>query len=70
LVVAIPAGLVAAGAGWNIFTRPFGIEPPARIPGLALLSVAVGTVAAAIVVGAGCALSTRHGTVTRALAEE
>jgi len=69
LVVAIPAGLIAAGTGWHIFTHPFGIEPPARIPGLALLVVAVGTITAALVVGAGCAFSTRPGTVTRALVE-
>ena len=70
LAIAIPAGLIAAGTGWHIFTHPFGIEPPARIPGLALLAVAAGTITAALVVGAGCALSTRSGTVTRALVDE
>ena len=70
LVVAIPAGLIAASAGWNIFTRPFGISPPARVPGLALLAVATGTITAALVVGVACAFSTRRGTVTRALVNE
>ena len=70
LVVAIPAGLIAAGAGWNIFTRPFGIEPPARVPGMALLAVTAGTITTALVVGVGCAFSARHVTVTRALVNE
>ena len=70
LVVAIPAGLIAAGTGWNIFTRQFGIEPPARVPGLALLAVAAGTITAALVVGVACAFSARRVTVTRALVNE
>ena len=70
LAVAIPVGLIAASAGWTIFTRPMGIRPPARVPGMALLAVTAGTITAALVVGVACALSTRRITVTRALVND